>query len=236
MNGTPLYAQIVQYYGDRIDAEKLAEGDQMPTEEEIGGLFNVSRITVRKALDELSRRGYIQKVHGKGSFVTGRKMEMQLNHLIGFSEEMRLLGLTPSTQLLEQGIEPPGPKAAEALEMDPAQKVYTFTRLRCANAVPIAVERVSLPFHRFPGLENHDLTSSLYALLRERYGCERHWARQRIQAAAAGKRDAERLGVKPGFPVMLIDRVTHEPDGRPFEYVHSTYNSQRYVFNVTLTL
>lgn len=236
MNRTPLYAQIAQYYTDLIKSGALSEGDQIPTEEEICSLFNVSRITVRKALDELSQGRYIHKLHGKGSFVSGKKMEMQLNHLIGFSEEMKLLGMEPSTRLLEQNIETPDQDVVDALQLADDQKVYVFKRLRCANDSPIAIECVHLPFHRFPGLERQDLTQSLYALLQEKYGCERQWGRQRIQAALASRKEAAQLQIKPNHPVMLIDRVTYEPDDRPFEYVRSTYDGQRYTYNINLTL
>ena len=102
VKAVPRYLQIINYYQGMIDAGKLSEGQQMPTEEAIGALFSVSRITVRQALDGLAQAGYIYKVQGKGSFVASKKAGMQLNHLIGFSDEMRSLGLEPSTILVEQ--------------------------------------------------------------------------------------------------------------------------------------
>lgn len=104
VKAVPRYLQIINYYQGMIDAGKLSEGQQMPTEEAIGALFSVSRITVRQALDGLAQAGYIYKVQGKGSFVASKKAGMQLNHLIGFSDEMRSLGLEPSTILVEQSL------------------------------------------------------------------------------------------------------------------------------------
>ncbi len=119
-----------------IDAGKLSEGQQMPTEEAIGALFSVSRITVRQALDGLAQAGYIYKVQGKGSFVASKKAGMQLNHLIGFSDEMRSLGLEPSTILMEQSLMLPTEAVAKALNIDVTQKIYFLTRIRCADGVP----------------------------------------------------------------------------------------------------
>ena len=88
----------------------------MPTEETIGETFGVSRITVRQALDGLAQSGYIYKIQGKGSFVAAKKAGMQLNHLIGFSDEMRSIGMEPSTSLISQSLEFPSEPVANALE------------------------------------------------------------------------------------------------------------------------
>ena len=127
----------------------------MPTEETIGETFGVSRITVRQALDGLAQSGYIYKIQGKGSFVAAKKAGMQLNHLIGFSDEMRSIGMEPSTSLISQSLEFPSEPVANALELDGTQKVYIISRLRCADAVPMAVETVYLPFARFAGIETY---------------------------------------------------------------------------------
>ena len=89
MKAAPRYSQIISYYQSLIESGKLTEGEKIPTEEAIGELFGVSRITVRQALDGLAQGGYIYKIQGKGSFVSAKKAGMQLNHLVGFSDEMR---------------------------------------------------------------------------------------------------------------------------------------------------
>ncbi len=234
MKAVPRYLQIINYYQSMIDAGKLAEGEQMPTEAAIGELFNVSRITVRQALDGLAQLGYIYKVQGKGSFVSSKKAGMQLNHLIGFSDEMRSLGLEPSTILVDQVLMLPTENTAKALQIDVTQKIYFLTRIRCADGVPMALEKVHIPFYRFAGLENHDLSGSLYSLLREEYGCECSKAVQSIQAGAASSHDAKLLQIKTGSPVLCISRTTYSRDGIPFEYVNSVYRGDKYIFNVTL--
>lgn len=228
------YLQIINYYQSLIDAGKLAEDQQMPTEETIGVLFNVSRTTVRQALDGLVQSGYIYKIQGKGSFVSSKKTGMQLNHLTGFSDEMRGLGLEPSTILLEQSLTLPSETVAQALGIDVSQQVYLLVRIRCADGVPVAVENVHMPFYRFAGLETQDLSKSLYALLKEQYGCESSKAIQQIQAGAASAQDAKLLNIKNGSPVLRISRTTYGDDDAPFEYVNSVYRGDKYIFNVTL--
>ena len=236
MQNTIRYMQILTYFTDIIDAGKMQEGQQMPTEREICELFNVSRTTVRMALNTLCQNGYIYKIQGKGSFVAHKKTDMQLNHLCGFSDEMRQLGRSPSSQLIHQQTVAPSEHIAEALMLNPQQRILVFERLRLADDIPMALEKVHLPFHRFPGLENKDITRSLYKLLSKEYGCERSRAEQSIRAGAADRHAANILKIKNGMPVLLITRVTFDNNGVPFEYVESTYRGDKYVFNVSLGL
>ena len=228
------YAQIIAYYKHLIETGALAQGEKMPTEAEMCELFGVSRITVRQAMDGLVQLGLISKVQGKGSYVSFKKTGMQLNHLVGFSEEMRSLGLKPSSVLLSRGLMAPGGAVAKALQSDAQQQVYVIKRLRCADGIPMSVEQVHIPFFRFPGIESLDLTGSLYMLFQNYYGCECAKAVQHIQAGAATAADARYLQIKPGFPVLNISRTTYESGGQPIEYVESVYRGDRYVFTVTL--
>lgn len=234
MKAAPRYSQIISYYQSLIESGKLVEGEQMPTEEAIGELFGVSRITVRQALDGLSQGGYIYKVQGKGSFVTSRKANMRLDHLIGFSEEMLELGMEPSSVLIDHIIAKPSEITAKALNLDQSQKVYAISRVRCADGVPMAVERVFLPFTRFAGIESHDLKNSLYALLKDYYGCESNKAAQSIQAGLANSADAKLLQIKSGAPILRISRTTYDANDIPFEYTESVYRGDKYIFRVTL--
>ena len=234
MKAAPRYSQIISYYQSLIESGKLVEGEQMPTEEAIGELFGVSRITVRQALEGLSQGGYIYKVQGKGSFVTSRKANMRLDHLIGFSEEMRGLGMAPSSLLIDQAIMNPSETTAKALKLDKGQKVYVISRVRCADSVPMAVERVYLPFNRFAGIETYDLKESLYTILRDRYGCESSKAAQSIQAGLANSFDAKLLQIKTGAPILRISRTTYDVSNTPFEYTESVYRGDKYIFRVTL--
>jgi GntR family transcriptional regulator len=234
MQTLPRYQQIIDYYRSLIESGKLVEGFKMPTEEEMCNQFNVSRITIRRALDGLMQDGYIFKQQGKGSFVTTKRTDIQLNHLQGFNEEMRALGYEPSSKLISMEIVNPTEAIANALGINVTQKIYFIIRLRCADGMPMAIERVHLPFYRFPGIEHEDLTKSLYETFKQKYGCELTKAEQFIKAGSASDEDAELLDIKPGKPVLLISRSTFERSGKPFEYVQSTYRGDKYQFNVTI--
>ena len=234
MKSLPRYTQVMNYYIPLIKSGKLKEGDKMPTEEEICELFNISRITVRRALEGLQQGGYIYKHQGKGSFVTTKKTGFQLNHLKGFTEEMKALGKEPSSEVLTFEIVNPNEKVAETLGIDTNQKIYLLERLRLADGLPIAIERVHLPFYRFPTLRNVNLSQSLYEILQYQFGCESYKGLQEIHAGLASEEEAKRLQITPGCAVLHINRTTYEQEGVTYEYVESTYRGDQYQFTVTL--
>lgn len=234
MKSLPRYTQVMNYYIPLIKSGKLKEGDKMPTEEEICELFGISRITVRRALEGLQQGGYIYKQQGKGSFVMTKKTGFQLNHLKGFTDEMRALGKEPSSEVLSLEIMPPSEKAAEVLGIDITQKIYCLERLRLADGVPIAIERVHLPFYRFPTLKTLNLQESLYEILRYQFGCESYKGIEEIRAGLASEEEARLLLIVPGSAVLHINRTTYEQEGMAYEYVESTYRGDQYQFTVTL--
>ncbi len=234
MKSLPRYMQVMNYYIPLIKSGKLKEGDKMPTEEEICELFGISRITVRRALEGLQQGGYIYKQQGKGSFVMTKKTGFQLNHLKGFTEEMKALGKEPSSEVLTFEIVSPGEKAAGILGIDINQKIYLLERLRLADGVPIAIERVHLPFYRFPTLRTENVSESLYEILKYHFGCESYKGIQEIHAGMATEEEARLLQINPGSAVLHINRTTYEQEGTAYEYVESTYRGDQYQFTVTL--
>ena len=213
----------------------MRDGDKLPTEQEICEFFNVSRITARQALSELTQRGYIVKKQGKGSYVSAGKMNMQLNSLQGFSEEMRSKGLVPSSRLLSLDICNPDPVVAEMLKIDTSIKVYAISRLRFADETPMALENVYIPFYHCPDIEKYDLTDSLYKVLQENYHITFKKASQRIEAGFIDKKETSRLlGVRLGTQALIIERITFLSGDTPFEYVKSIYRGDKYKFHVDL--
>lgn len=228
------YQQIANYFAKGITDKAYAAGEKLPTEAEICKMFQVSRITVRHAMDELVQRGAVYRKQGKGSFVSHHRADMQLNHLIGFSEEMRQLGMTASTKVINSGIIEPSEDVRLALKLESGQQIQYFKRLRLANGLPMAIERAHLPFYRFFDLDTQDLTKSLYRLAKEKYNCHPHLGQQQISATLPTADDAELLQIDVQTPVLHIIRTTLESYGEPFEYVLSTYRGDMYSFNVSL--
>lgn len=228
------YMQIQEYYAEKIKNHELVEGEKMPTEDKLCKLFNVSRITVRQALDELSRQGYIVKIQGKGSFVGTKKADLQLNRLQGFSEEMRAKGLVPSTRLIEVEMITPPEDVAQKLQIGNLTKVYSVKRVRYADNIAMSVEHAYIPFYLCAGLEQQNLTSSMYTIFEKSYNIRVIRAKQSLEAIIIDKNNAQLLDVKAGTPALQVERISYMQDGSTCEYVRSIYRGDKYKFYVDL--
>lgn len=234
MKGATRYHQIAEYYRSQIDGKAMKAGEKMPTEEQVCELFQVSRITARQAMSELVQSGHIERIQGKGSYIRAVKMDMQLNHLKGFTEEMRAKGMTASSRVLSVTVEPVDDAIAKHLELAEGAQVISIKRVRYANAEPMAVEYVYFPFHICPDLVNREHSGSLYNLLEE-YGITVAKAKQDITAGFSPRAICDLLKIKPSMPTLLIERTTYLANGSPLEYVRSMYRSDRYSFHVEMS-
>src|ERR1700735_4233828 len=114
----PLYFQIQRALMEKIHSGELSEGDSLASEEELARVYQVSRMTARQALHGLKTSGYAFSEKGRGTFVTKPKLEKNIMHLQGFTEDMRQRGMKPSSKLLEQAIVPPTEELMQRLKLD----------------------------------------------------------------------------------------------------------------------
>ncbi len=231
----PLYNQLKESIVSDISAGRYAPNQRLPSERELSAHYNVSRMTVRQALLELARDGMIYTRTGKGTFVAEPKIDQRLRTLSGFTQDVNARGGRPSSRVLEFKIFPATPDVAAALRLAPGTEVFMLTRLRLADSTPLALETAYLPVQLFPGLLDHDFTvESLYSVLENEYNCALTQAEQTIEAALAGKREAELLEVVSPAAIFKMQRMTMTSDGFPVEYVVSVYRGDRYKFHSVL--
>src|SRR6267143_7211824 len=150
--------------------ESLEVGEAIPSERQLSQDLAVSRLTIRAALDELVRDGYLDRRHGSGTYVTEHKIAQPLT-LTSFSDEMRRRGMVPGSKTLELTITPAGARLARHLQVSPAENLVRIKRLRLADARPMAMEILHVSQALVPGLSKSDLENqSFYELLQARYG------------------------------------------------------------------
>lgn len=232
-NGTK-YNQIADYYMRQIESKELKDGDKFPSEAEMSQLFMASRITVRRAMDEIFQAGFVERVQGKGSFVRTIKRDMQLNHLRGFTEEMKAKGLTPTSQIISAVTQPCSQHIADHLSLNVGTQITAIERLRLADGEPVAFERVFVPFYLCPDLVHEDLSGSLYSLMSDK-GLKVSKASQSISAGFAPHAVCSLLKISQNAPTLNIERITYTEDDTPLEYVLSIYRSDRYTFHVDMS-
>ena len=225
----PLYYQIQRALMEKIHSGALTEGDLLASEEELARVYQVSRMTARQALHGLKARGYALSQKGRGTYVTKPKLEKNIMHLRGFTEDMKQRGMVPSSKLLEQTVVSASEDVAESLKVEPETSVMKLRRLRLADGIPMALEESHIPLRPFPGLERINFAKqSLYYVLRENYGVRVAWADEIIEAVPATREDSELLTIPRRASVLSISRVIITTEQAPIEVARSRYRGDRY--------
>lgn len=225
----PLYYQIQRALMEQIQSGALSEGDPLASEEELSRTYQVSRMTARQALHGLKTNGYAFSEKGRGTFVTRPKLEKNIMHLQGFTEDMRQRGMKASSTLLEQSVVAVDQELGEKLRLSPGDSVMLLRRLRLADGTPMAIEESRVPLRQFPGLDRMDFTAhSLYATLREKYGVRIGYADEIIEALPATRDEAELLTIPNKSSILSISRIILTAQETPIEAACSRYRGDRY--------
>jgi len=228
-----LHHQLHQVLLDRIKRGELQPGSRLPTEAELGEQYGVSRITVRQAVGELARQGWVYRVQGSGTYVTHKVFPQNLHHLTSFTEDMRAYGKAPTSRLLALDVTTPPADVAAALKHD--GPVTRIERVRLDEGRPIEVQTSYLPTKYPIDPERFEDTTSLYELLTREYGVHLHAADETLEAVRVDERDAQLLGLQAGEPILRVERVTHDEHGEPVEFVIRRYRTDEYKYYVRLT-
>lgn len=232
------YRQIASALEADIRSGRLSVGDQIPSERTMAEQMGISRMTARKALQELASRGMLETRVGHGTFVGTPAIQQELTALSGFTQDMERHGRTTSSIVVDAEHGAPSAEAAQALALSGSKSVYRLTRLRLADGTPVAFECTEIDADRAPDLFSKAdfATASLYASLRHHYGIIPATAEQTLEAALADPATALRLKIDPGAPVLRQTRLTRDAEDRPFEFVRSTYRGDAFVMKLKLTV
>jgi GntR family transcriptional regulator len=215
----PLHHQVYVDLKASLDAGEFAVGERLPTERELARLYGCSLITIRRALDELSREGRLRRHQGRGTFVLAPKLDRDIGDTLSFTDEMQRRGLDPETRLLAARPEAAGEHVAAALNLEPGSPTLYLERLRLAGGEPLLLEMVHLPAERFPGLLASDLEhNSLYDVLTERYQTPVVRAREALEPVLLPAREAQLLGTKPRSLALLVEGIAYARDDTPVEF------------------
>src|SRR5262245_58409734 len=215
----PLHHQVYLDLRAALDEGEWKVGDQLPPERELASRYGCSLITVRRALDELTREQRLERARGRGTFVLAPRLDRDIADTLSFTEEMRQRGLAPETRLVSAGPSVAGESVAEALGIPVGAPVLRLERLRLAAGTPLLLEQASLPAKRFPGLLDEDLEhGSLYEILAARFGASVTRAREALEPVLLRVRESRLLGVPRGRPALLVEGVAFTSDGEPIEF------------------
>jgi len=208
--------------------ERLGVGDAIPSERQLSTDFGVSRLTVRAALDELVREGYLVRRRGAGTFVSEPKIAQELT-MTSFTDDMRQRGLEPGSRTLELGVVSAGARLGRLLHVSPSEPVVVAKRLRLADRETMAIEELHVRESLVPGLTARDLEDrSFYDLLQNRFGITIVGGVQTVEPTVTNEEESALLGVPLHSPAFQFERITRSSGGEIVEYVRSIYRGDRY--------
>jgi GntR family transcriptional regulator len=230
----PLYHRVYRQISQEIENGALRPGDRLPSERWLCDELDVSRATVRRAIEELMRDGLVE-ARGRGSFVTGDALAEPPNTLMSLSDLGRSRGLEATARVLLGEVRPATLDEAEAFGIAPGADVFDLQRLRMLDGLPISLDHNRVPLRFLPAAQELDFTTaSLYAAL-DAEGHSPTLGDYEVEARAAGDAEAQLLELAPGAPVLLTTTVAIKEDGQVVDLGRTVYRADRYRFHATLT-
>ncbi len=230
---SPLYTQVREALRAQILDGSLRAHDRLPSESALTARFAVSRVTVRQALNDLSKEGLIFKIAGKGSFVSKPRPVQNLARLQGLGEAMSHLGYETTNQLLGLRTLAASPEISAQLRCGLGDSVTEIGRLRCLDREPVSLERTYVLADLGNRLAGEDLvTRDLYHIIENDYGIPLGHADLSIEALAASPEHARLLRVPADAPVLHLKRLTCSAKGAPVEFSYVFYRGDSFSYRV----
>lgn len=234
-NKTPLYSQLMDFIIDQIENGYYKADDQLLSERELCHSFQISRSTVRQAIQELEKEDYIYRLQGKGTFISPKRFKQNLLNFYSFTEEMKKIGKTPKSKVLNFEIVDCDEKIKEKMELNRGDKLYKFTRLRIADNQPMMLETSYVPFGRFPKISKEQLEEKpLYDIFNDNYNINITSAKEIFKAVLTSEMEASMLEYDQSMPSMMIERITYS-NNTIIEYTKSIARGDRFEYSIILS-
>ncbi|MFS0782027.1 GntR family transcriptional regulator [Bacillus sp. 1P06AnD] len=225
-NHLPKYELIKQDMIQKINNNEWKPHQVIPSENKLCKDYGVSRVTIRKTIDELVKDHYLYKQKGKGSFVSSNDIPQGLSTIHSYTEMISLRGKTASKQLLSQQVTKPSKQMADRLNMSEEEDVFVIESLYFADDEPLCINTSILPCKLFPKLDYFDVgKNSLYTILKEFYQLNMTKASQFITAENGNDRICSLLGCSKNHPLLKLNATSFSiKEGKeiPFE-LYETY-------------
>ncbi|MEY2193866.1 GntR family transcriptional regulator [Neobacillus sp. BF23-41] len=217
--GTALYYSVKEKILERIDREIYQVGGKLPSESDLCLEFEVSRTTIRLALQQLEQEGRIYKLQGKGTFVAQPKIQETITLTIkSFSEQMKSMGLQAHSEVLSIETIPATLFLANSLDIQPNDPVFKLVRLRFAEQKPYQYSTSYVPWKVAPNLIHDDCSGSLFELLQTKYGLKFLKSIESIEPVIPTVQISNLLGIPENTPSFQSESLTYTTEMVPIEY------------------
>lgn len=223
-----LHAYIKDELLDRIKSGKYKKGEQIPTELELCEEFNVSRTTVRAALNQLTLEGYLVRQQGKGTYVAEQKVSQTLSHTIKrYKDQVEVQGKKAAISLVSINVIPANEILQEKLGVNLNDPVQRIERVRKVNQEPTQFEIAYIPWCFAPGITREHAETSLYAALKDEFNVLISKTTENIEITLADERTCKHLNCEPDLPCFYIETIAENEKGEKIEYSRSYFRGDK---------
>ena len=230
----PLHVQVEEYLRKLIESAKAKSGGFLPKEVELSNRLGVSRNTIRQATNKLENEGLIIRKKGVGTRVAERRsMQTGLDHWYSFTREMQEKGIVVTNLRLKVEWTLVNDTIRNFFLTDENKKILKLSKLKGEESGEPIVYFESWFHPRIGAGDQDDFNRPLYSMLEEKYGIVVARSQEHIKASAAGSM-AKRLGVDPGFPVLIRERFVYDIGDRPVEYNVGYYRSDKFTYSIDI--
>ena len=229
-SSSPLYHQLMQRLAEDIERGTYPVGSRIPPEHQLEELYKVSRVTVRRALAELTAEGLLERKQGKGTFVSTPRISQDLKSIHSFHDACKQNGFQGGTIVIHVKEIDADAADIEELNLRTGDRILETLRVRTADEIPVVLEKNHFSM-AYSYLENENLGGSLYNILRD-YGVEPKQASHDISMAFASETQAKLLDVEAGAPLMRLHEVVYDQKGRPLHNSLQLIRGDRFVFRI----
>jgi len=232
----PLYYQLKESILNAVKNKEFDVGDRLPSERELAEYHNISRMTVKKAVDILVDNGYLLRKQGSGTFVTDYHQSYSISPLLSFTKEMEKKGLNYTTKILDF-TEIKDQDTAAKMNLNPDAKIFKLERLRLIENKPFLLENTYLAAENFSNLKKDDLeNNSLFKLVKDKYNIQLSNAEAEVEAVIFDSTIADKMQVKEGMLGLYFEQFSKNENEEIIEYTSAYYRNDNYKFKFTFDL
>ena len=232
----PLYYQLKESILSAVKNKEFDVGERLPSERELAEYHNISRMTVKKAVDILVDNGYLLRKQGSGTFVTDYQQSYSISPLLSFTKEMEKKGLNYTTKILNF-TEIRDQNAAAKMNLNPEAVLFKLERLRLIENKPFLLENTYLAAENFPNLKKGDLqNNSLFKLIKDKYNIQLSSAEAEVEAVIFDAAVSDKMQVKEGMLGLYFEQFSKNENDKIIEYTSAYYRNDNYKFKFTFDL
>ncbi|MGW8302284.1 MAG: GntR family transcriptional regulator, partial [Desulfobacterales bacterium] len=236
-NPIPKYLQISAWLREVIETGRYKKGEKLPSEVELSKMCGVNRNTLRQAISELTAIGLLRKEKGTGTFVDAPaplQLRHRLERITSFTDLMRESGIVQKTKILKKGSETARDDVAKALFLGSNNRVIVVHRVRAGDGTPLIYEESYLPYDKFKGILNMNLTGSMYKIMSQHFDVVLARSKQTISSINFNTKIAKILKIPANSAGIYIESLTFDENSIPIELLYSYHRGDKYKLEIEL--